>query len=146
MASAIGTSVNRGRKTVRLWIYHNGGPVRLAIRDGHPIRITTGGMTDEGWEEEHQALEYDEAEQIVTCSVDMESQDCDGRHSCSSEYYCPVSDLAKREPFDESTYTAVATRNGYKMGKHIPPHDFLYPEWTSGGCESRDYTAEESGY
>ena len=117
--------------TVKFWHWHNGSYVRLTLREGKSIRLTTGGPNEEGYDITEQILSIDrtlyrDSSPVVVCHVGNESRDCDGRYSSSRTLLCPVTELNARN-----------SRSG-----ELPT-----PEWVQeDDCDYRDYSAEAAGY
>lgn len=117
-----GNAADEVPKVVRFWMWHNGGYVRLTLRDGQSLSWQTRGPTDEGWHAEGETWRYECG--VVLNEMWTDGVDCDGRLSTESEFVCPWTDLAA----------------------HVTPDKVGTPKWERASAGQRDYSAEAMGY
>lgn len=110
-------------RNARFWIWHSPGDcwVKLTLRPGQTLSFGYGGRTDEGWSYHSETYSHDG--DYVSCEVENDGVDCDGRLSSCNRFTCSIHDLAAREVDD----------------RHVP-------EWTRVHASWRDYEAEKAGY
>lgn len=115
----------------RFWfVSHTSEWVRLTVRAGETVEITSGGPTDEGYSYSADRFTFDGA--AVLHEWKTEARDCDGRMDHYGERVCPVANLAARDVFANCPY----------------PHNagVMAPAWEDAEAYQRDYTAEAAGY
>lgn len=110
-------------RNARFWIWWNGGFVKLTLRPDECREIISGGRTEEGWSRTIESFCY--CDGIVTSIVYDDGSDCDGRHSSTTEWHCPLAELRSRETL------------------HGGP---LMPAWKRGAAEQFDQFAESMNY
>lgn len=134
--------------TVRFWIYHREGFVRISLRDGQSIEVCSGGANDEGWARHVETWERD-GETVVWRECD-DGVDCDGRTSYDATYECPVTRLAVSQ-YGIRQRSETDRRRAVLAGFDWPESDnepiaLMRPDWQPVRSGRRDYSAEASGY
>jgi hypothetical protein len=123
-------SANEGWNMVRnarFWVWHNGGWVKLTMRPGQSIVLTSGGLNDEGYSYSRERFTFNGLTVVVEGVT--HARDCDGRMDSYSEHYCGVDDLKAME--------AEVDEYGERPAR---------PHWELGSCFQRDEQAELAGY
>lgn len=106
--------------TIRFWVWHNYGLVRLTLKRGEAINVRGSRPTEEGfsaWSDR-----YDWYGDTVRCEFWSQSRDCDGLTESSGVV---VWDTVTTAQADDGTPVA---------------------QWTNEESHYRDYTAEAMGY
>ncbi len=136
------------RQAVRLWVYWNGGWVRLTVRRDCPVSLYRSESTDEGWSSE--AEDYtldtdDDGRDTVTNEGRHDGRDCDGRSSSGGTSVCYADRLAvDPAPIDGMGYTMMETAE--MLARPVMRPEWREPESRSQRGWQRDYTAEAAGY
>lgn len=110
-------------KNARFWVWFHNSPVKLTLKPGKTLSYASGGATDEGWHSESEQF-WHEGDVIVRERV-SDGCDCDGRLTTTSEYICPLSDLAEN---------------------FVEEDNLAYPEWIRKNSCQYDEFARTMGY
>lgn len=109
-------------KTLRFWMWENGGWIRFGLKDGERLRWHRHYTHEEGWSSEGwQLWRVGGTLRIQTWS---DGRDCDGRLSSCDEYIAE-----ELEEFSSDCKEFV-----------------MRPKWIALSSYQRDYTAEAAGY
>jgi hypothetical protein len=109
----------------RFWIWHNDGPVRLALRPGRAASFYYCGPTEEGYSYRHDS--YRHAGAWIEWESDRGGRDCDGGHADRALQICYLAEL-DRGPSERTD------------------PNVRYPNWREGGHAIEDEYAEAAGY
>lgn len=112
-------------RNARFWIWHNSTWVKLTLREGDEVALSSGGPTDEGYSYTMTQYSYDGEE--VCWETDAIASDCDGRLDSYNVSYCSVMNLRDVESYDTDEV-------------------YLLPRWERESACQRDYAAEAMGY
>ncbi len=115
----------------RFWVWHHGW-VKLTLRPGQHLHVSTFARTDEGWTRDYHDWTLEDG--VVTREYCTEGSDCDGRHSYASTTVCPIHRLAMPR---DSELLAEDHFNGAPI---------MVPAWVEADSEQRDQFAELAGY
>ena len=128
-------------KTYRFWIYHNGSNVRLSLKVGDTVTLTSGGPTDEGWDWQQDVYYIDQERGILICEHAYDGVDCDGRLSGGSDHYAQLDELAVNlKPW-------IEMRKPTPLQRHeLDTRPVYYPIWQSIDTWRRDHQAEAAGF
>lgn len=118
------------KKTVRVWIFYLGSPVRLSLGERDSVAIYEYTPDDEGF---HARIsEVSRRGDQLTCWTHDRSKDCDGLLESFDEKVCSVDDARLSEPTETT------------RAKH--PDIDGFPMWRSERRSQRDHSAEAAGY
>jgi hypothetical protein len=108
------------KQSIRFWVWHNNGLVRLTLERGNVAHVRGSRPTDEGYSAWSDS--YTWAGDTVRCEFWRQSRDCDGLTESSG---IVVWDTVSTYQADDGTLVA---------------------QWTEEESEYRDYAAEAMGY
>jgi hypothetical protein len=129
------TAMNR---TYRIWVKHNGGPVRLSLKVGQSVDLHSGGPTDEGYHRATHVYYIDAEKGVLMGEHTWDSRDCDGRMSGGRDNWARLDELAVREPY--------AGELSALERQEAEARRVRYPEWQPLDRFQRDYQAEAAGF
>lgn len=112
-------------RQVRFWIWENGGPVMMKLRQGQTLHWFRGRVHEEGFASETRKWCFDGA--YVFHQWHEHCRDCDGRYWRGGASLCAVDELRAGEPCSED-------------------ESIRYPAWEHTDQVQRDYAAEAMGY
>lgn len=116
--------------TARFWVWHNGGWVKLSLREGESLQAVSYRETDEGFCSEWCTWTFEPADHPFAALVRQEygtrSRDCDGLHEFYSEMVC--------------------RKDWLKYSQSEDSADVFVPNWESVSKSCRDHAAEAMGY
>lgn len=113
------------KTTARFWIMHNDDWCRVALRDGDSIELYRREEYDDG--RSHTWTHYQREGDVITCDIQIEASDCEGRTEQSFEVSTTLTQLESAEPDPDYDF---------------PPR----PVWQPVDYSQRDHTAEAAGY
>lgn len=112
-----------GTPNARFWTYWREGFVKLTLKPGDNLGLHCGGPTDEGYYSHYEEYYHDDDK--VTCVIDTDASDCDGRISSCRSFSCPLNEL---------------------KGYYDEQNCIYRPNWVKERSSQRDYEAEKAGY
>jgi hypothetical protein len=124
--------------TYRIWVKHNGGPVRLSLKVGQSVDLYTSGSTDEGYHWASHVYYIDREKGVLMGEHAWESRDCDGRMSGGRDNWARLDELAIREPYAGDLSTLER--------QEAEARRVRYPEWLPLESWQSDHQAEAAGF
>ena len=124
------------KTNVKIWIYWNNGYVKINLKSGQEINLTSYTETEEGYAGESMKLYYSAVDGIIERTIYTEGRDCDGRSSSEQADICPVDKIQ-------------ACGYGRKIGRNgdfVNDYNVRRPQWTSIKSAQYDQYAEIAGY
>ena len=112
--------------TIRFWVWHRGGPVKLALRQGQTVYCWRSGPTEEGFAS-HSTRWTRVDHNTIKEDAYHEGSDCDGPYE-----------------FGGTSWASGAAITGGDVDTNDPA--IVYPTWEAGIHYQRDRYAEAMGY
>lgn len=72
-------------QTVRFWIYHREGIVKITVTEDAPVTIATGGRTDEGYGYTQESFRLEDG--VIHRTFSQWGADCDGSYGQNNESF-----------------------------------------------------------
>jgi len=110
-------------KTVRFWVWHLEGWVKLTLKPDQELSLSWGGPDEEGYSYTSEKYIHEGEQVLYECVI--EAQDCDGRLT----------------NFYSSEWDGESVRD-----EGEDPDVNRIPKWVKASSRQRDYVAEAMGY